>query len=114
MTSLSPLLPAGSLLANCTRAFLSPGKCCLATLLKVSKNLAGLAPPHHTLFLGRLVGVVALATDGEIVGHEALLRQDMGPLGELGVMAVTLAHRGHELHKLMGDRLQEEIARVGQ
>ncbi|MFZ5449953.1 MAG: ATP-binding protein [Thermodesulfobacteriota bacterium] len=68
---------------------------------------------NHNVATGRLVGVVALATGGEIVGHEALLRQDMGPLGELGVMAVAPTHRGHELHKLMGDRLQEEIERVG-
>jgi len=31
-----------------------PWEVCPATLLKVSKNLAGLAPPHHTLSLGRL------------------------------------------------------------
>ena len=68
---------------------------------------------NHNVATGRLVGVVALAPDGEIVGHEALLRQGLGPLGELGVMAVMPIHRGHELHKLMGDRLQEEIERLG-
>ncbi len=68
---------------------------------------------NQNIATGRLLGVVALSAGGEIVGHEALLRQDLGPLGELGVMAVTPAHRGHELHKLMADRFQEEIEGIG-
>jgi len=58
------------------------------------------------------VGVVALATDGEIVAHDGVMRSDQAPLGELGTLAVAPAHRGHGLPKLMGDRLQEEIKRL--
>ncbi|MDD3581781.1 MAG: ATP-binding protein [Desulfobacca sp.] len=66
---------------------------------------------NHNIASGRIVGVVAVAADGEIVGHEGLMRVDLAPLGELGAMAVAPAHRGHGLHKLMGDRLHKEIKR---
>ena len=66
----------------------------------------------HDLETGRQVGVVAVAADGEIAGLSGLERPDLGPLAELEV-AVAPAHRGHNLRKLMGDRLQEEILRLG-
>jgi len=67
----------------------------------------------HDVATGRLVGVVALAADGEIVGHDGLLRLEQAPLAELGALAVAPAYRGHGLLRLMGDRLQEEIKRLG-
>ena len=67
----------------------------------------------HDLTTGRHVGVVAVAGDGEIVGHTGVNRLDVGPLAELGQLAVAPAHRGQGLFKLMGDRLQEEITRLG-
>jgi len=66
----------------------------------------------HDLETGRHVGVVAVAADGEVVGLTGLERPDLGPLAELEV-AVAPAHRGHGLRQLMGDRLQEEILRLG-
>lgn len=66
----------------------------------------------HDVATGRLVGVVALAADGEIVGHDGLLRLEQAGLAELGVLAVAPAHRGHGLLRLMSDRLQEEIKRL--
>lgn len=67
----------------------------------------------HDLAAGRHVGVVAVTGDGELAGHQGVKRPDLGPLAELGAMAVAPAHRGQGLHKLMGDRLQEEIKRLG-
>ena len=67
----------------------------------------------HDLETGTHVGVVAVADDGEIVGHVGVLRPNVGPLAELGQMAVAPMHRGQGLHKLMGDRLQDEVRRLG-
>ena len=67
----------------------------------------------HNLASGRHVGVVAVAYDGEIVGHAGIERPDFGPLAELGQLAVAPAHRGQGLQKLMGNQLQEEIQRLG-
>ncbi|MBI4795135.1 MAG: GNAT family N-acetyltransferase [Deltaproteobacteria bacterium] len=67
----------------------------------------------HDLDAGRHVGVVAVAGNGEIVGHAGVERPDLGPLAELGQLAVAPVHRGQGLRKLMGDRLQEEIKKLG-
>ena len=67
----------------------------------------------HDLETGKHVGVVAVAGNGEIVGHVGVERPDLGPLAELGQLAVAPAHRGQGLRKKMGDRLQEEIRRLG-
>ena len=67
----------------------------------------------HDLETGSHVGVVAVTDSGEIVGHAGIERPDLGPLAELGQLAVAPAHRRHGLRKLMGDRLQEEICRLG-
>lgn len=67
----------------------------------------------HDLETGRHVGVVAVADNGEIVGHVGIERSDLGPLAELGQLAVAPAHRGQGLKKRMGDRLQDEIRRLG-
>jgi anti-sigma regulatory factor (Ser/Thr protein kinase) len=67
----------------------------------------------HDLITGQHVGVVAVAGDGEIVGHAGVNRLDVESLAELGQLAVAPAHRGQGLFKLMGDRLQEEITRLG-
>ena len=68
---------------------------------------------ENDLKTGCHVGVVAVADNGEIVGHVGIWRPDLGPLAELGQLAVAPAHRGKGLKKLMGDRLQEEISRLG-
>lgn len=67
----------------------------------------------HDLETGRHVGVVAVADNGEIVGHVGVERPDLGPLAELGQLAVAPAHRSQGLRQRMGDRLQEEIRRLG-
>jgi len=67
----------------------------------------------HDLTTGTQVGVVAVADNGEIVGHVGVMRPNRGPLAELGQLAVAPAHRGQGLRRRMGDRLQEEILRLG-
>ncbi len=67
----------------------------------------------HDLQTGTHVGVVAEADNGEIVGHVGVIRPNVGPLAELGQLAVAPKHRGQGLRKLMGDRLAEEIQRLG-
>jgi anti-sigma regulatory factor (Ser/Thr protein kinase)/GNAT superfamily N-acetyltransferase len=62
---------------------------------------------------GAHLGVVAVADDGEIAGHMALLRPNLGPLGELAELVVAPRHRGQGLAKRMENRLQEEIQRLG-
>jgi len=47
------------------------------------------------------------------VGHVGVMRPNVGPLAELGQLAVAPAHRGQGLRKLMGDRLGEEVRRLG-
>ncbi|MGB8992403.1 MAG: GNAT family N-acetyltransferase [Desulfobaccales bacterium] len=67
----------------------------------------------HDLETGTHVGVVAVADNGEIVGHVGVMRPNRGPLAELGQLAVAPAHRGQGLRQRMGDRLQAEIQRLG-
>ncbi len=67
----------------------------------------------HDLETGRHLGVVATAENDEIVGHVGIERPDLGSLAELGQLAVAPAHRGQGLRRRMGDRLQEEIRRLG-
>jgi anti-sigma regulatory factor (Ser/Thr protein kinase)/GNAT superfamily N-acetyltransferase len=67
----------------------------------------------HDLKTGTHVGVVAVAEDGEIVGHVGVMRPNAGPLAELGQLAVAPAHRGQGLRKLMGDRLAAAIQGLG-
>lgn len=67
----------------------------------------------HDLETGTHVGVVAVTDNGEIVGHVGVLRPNVGPLAELGQLAVAPAHRGQGLRKLMGDMLVQEVRRLG-
>lgn len=68
---------------------------------------------EHDLATGRHVGVVAVAASGEIAGHVGVERPGLGPLAELGQLAVAPAYRGLGLKRRMGDRLQEEIRGLG-
>ncbi len=67
----------------------------------------------HNMKTGAHVGVVAVAEDGEIAGHAGIMRPDLGPLAELGQLAVAPSHRGQGLLKRLQERLNEEIRRLG-
>ena len=67
----------------------------------------------HNIQTGTHLGVVAVAADGEIAGHAGIIRPNLGPLAELGLLAVAPLHRGQGLKQRLGERLQEEIRRLG-
>jgi anti-sigma regulatory factor (Ser/Thr protein kinase)/GNAT superfamily N-acetyltransferase len=67
----------------------------------------------HDVATGRLVGVVAVAANGEIAGLEVLARHDLGSLGSFAALAVAPTYRGQGLSELINDRLQTEIKRLG-
>lgn len=67
----------------------------------------------HNIKTGTHVGVVAVAEDGEIAGHAGIMRPNLGPLAELGQLAVAPLHRGQGLSKRIEGRLNEEIRRLG-
>lgn len=46
---------------------------------------------------GRLHSILCTASDGEVVGHFALERPDLGPIGESGQAVIDHRHRGHGL-----------------
>ena len=50
---------------------------------------------------GRLHSIVCESPGGEIVGHYALERPDLGPTGEAGQAVIDHRHRGHGLMKPM-------------
>ncbi|MFZ5453891.1 MAG: GNAT family N-acetyltransferase [Thermodesulfobacteriota bacterium] len=67
----------------------------------------------HEVAVGRQVGVVAVADDGEFAGLEIVARWEPGPLGRWCALAVAPAHRGRGLSQRLSDRLQEEIRPMG-
>jgi len=60
----------------------------------------------------RLVSVVALDGQGEVVGHYALERPDLGSLAETGEALVLPEHRHHQLMEQMRELLEAEAQRL--
>lgn len=56
---------------------------------------------------GRLHSIVCESTAGEIVGHYALERPDLGPTGEAGQAVVDHRHRGHGLMRPMREAVEQ-------
>jgi hypothetical protein len=67
----------------------------------------------HLNATGQLVSVVAVDETGEIVGHMALERPDLGPIAETGQAVVSPAHRGRKLMERMHTFLEDEARRLG-
>ncbi len=61
---------------------------------------------------GRLVSVVAVASGGEIVGHYAIERPDLRPIGETGEAMVHPDHRHHGLLEQMRPVLTERARQL--
>jgi serine/threonine-protein kinase RsbW len=57
---------------------------------------------------GSLVSVVAVAEDGSVVAHEAVERDEAGPVAELGQAATDPAHRGRGLMSRIKQLLAKE------
>ncbi len=60
----------------------------------------------------RLVSVVALDGLGDVVGHYALERPDLGPLAETGEALVLPEHRHHQLMEQMRELIEAEALRL--
>lgn len=65
---------------------------------------------------GQLHSIVCESPDGDIVGHYALERPDLGPTGEAGQAVIDHRHRGHGLMKPMRaavEKAGEELGLLG-
>ena len=59
---------------------------------------------------GRLHSIICESPEGDVVGHYALERPDLGPIGEAGQAVIDHRHRGHGLMKPM--RSEKEIMQI--
>ncbi len=62
---------------------------------------------------GELVSAVAVTDSGDVVGHTALKRPDLGRIAEVGVGVVDPAHRKHGLLERMVTFLEHEGLELG-
>ncbi|HVR45029.1 MAG TPA: GNAT family N-acetyltransferase [Candidatus Binatia bacterium] len=79
-------------------------------------DLAAVYAPERLVELneqGSYISIVALASDGEVVGHCALARDHAAPIADLAGAIVLPAHRGRNLLNRMLDRAEAEAAALG-
>jgi hypothetical protein len=72
--------------------------------------------PEKIIYLnetGKLVSIVTLDSAGQVVGHYALERPDMGPVAEASDAIVLPEHRHHHLMEQMRILLRAEALREG-
>jgi hypothetical protein len=62
---------------------------------------------------GRIQSIICENSEGEFVGHYALERPDLGPIGEAGQAVIDHAHRGHGLMKPMRTAVEDAGAKLG-
>lgn len=62
---------------------------------------------------GRLHSIVCESPDGDVVGHYALERPDLGAVGEAGQAVIDHRHRGHGLMKPMRRAVEEAGGALG-
>ena len=62
---------------------------------------------------GRLHSIICESGHGEVVGHYALERPDLGPIGEAGQAVIDHRHRGHGLMKPMRAAVERAGADLG-
>jgi len=62
---------------------------------------------------GRLHSIICESPAGEVVGHYALERPDLGPIGEAGQAVIDHRHRGHGLMKPMRAAVEAAGAKIG-
>ena len=56
---------------------------------------------------GRLHSIICESPEGDVVGHYALERPNLGPIGEAGQAVIDHRHRGHGLMKPMRAAVEE-------
>lgn len=62
---------------------------------------------------GRLHSIICESPDGEICGHYALERPDLGPTGEAGQAVLDHRHRGHGLMRPMRSAVEDAGRELG-
>lgn len=62
---------------------------------------------------GRLHSIICESEQGDVVGHYALERPDLGPIGEAGQAVIDHRHRGHGLMKPMRAAVEKAGADLG-
>ena len=67
----------------------------------------------HLNATGELVSIVAVDAAGNVVGHYALERPDLGPIAETAQAVVSPAHRGRKLMERMRTFLEAQAGRLG-
>lgn len=67
----------------------------------------------HLNATGQLISIVAVDQSGEVVGHLALERPDLGGIAESGQAVVSPAHRGRHLLERLRTAVEEEARRIG-
>ncbi len=79
-------------------------------------DLSAVYTPAHLTKLneaGHYISIVAIAGDGEVVGHYALIREADEPIADAGGAIVLPAHRGRELLNRLRDEAEREAIRLG-
>jgi anti-sigma regulatory factor (Ser/Thr protein kinase)/GNAT superfamily N-acetyltransferase len=67
----------------------------------------------HLVGSGRLISTVALAENGEVVGHVGLLRSETAPIAEAALLVVSPAHRGRGIMEALGKFNEEKACQMG-
>ena len=62
---------------------------------------------------GRMHSIICESAEGDVVGHYALERPDLGPIGEAGQAVIDHRHRGHGLMKPMRAAVEAAGAELG-
>jgi anti-sigma regulatory factor (Ser/Thr protein kinase)/GNAT superfamily N-acetyltransferase len=67
----------------------------------------------HLIDSGRVASTVAVAENGEVVGHVGLLRAETAPIAEAALLVVSPAHRGRGIMEALGRFSEESALRMG-
>jgi len=67
----------------------------------------------HMVESGRMISYVAVAENGEVVGHIGLIRQEPLPIAEKAILAVAPAHRGHGIMEALSAALEARALEIG-
>ncbi|MCJ7443387.1 MAG: GNAT family N-acetyltransferase [Methanotrichaceae archaeon] len=67
----------------------------------------------HMVESGRIISYVAVAENGEVVGHIGLIRQEPLPIAEEAFLAVAPAHRGHGIMDALSVAIEARALEMG-
>jgi anti-sigma regulatory factor (Ser/Thr protein kinase)/GNAT superfamily N-acetyltransferase len=67
----------------------------------------------HMVESGHMISYVAVAENGEVVGHAGMIRQEPLPIAEKAFLAVAPAHRGHGLMEALSVAVEARALEMG-